>query len=114
WAERDEADQNGATKHGSHVAQLASVDRAPVGHRPEYNERSDHQSAGGIPEPPSDPDRRKIGLSCKAGHIKCRDTDCGAEHRRQTGTDNREFCDSRGSYKSLSATAPPGDQVTTH
>src|SRR4029078_9417565 len=96
------------------VQHLAPIDRAPVSNRPEHDDRSDHKRAGGIPKPPCDPDRGESRLSRKPGQIERGTADCGAEKGRKAGADNCEFCDSRGSYKSLCTAAPLRDQVTTH
>ena len=56
-AEGDQAHRNGAGEHRRHLPQLAAVERAPIGSRPQHDHRRHHQRAGDIAQPPGDPDR---------------------------------------------------------
>ena len=59
---------HGVTASTAMSHQLAALEVAPLGPRPQHDRRRHHQRAGGVAQPPGDPDRREIRPGRKARH----------------------------------------------
>ena len=109
-AEGDQAHRDGAAEHRAAACSVAAVECAPVRLRPQHDHRRHHQRAGGIAQPPGDPDRGEIRPSGETRHAQRHHADGGADDGRRPDADESEFRHPRRAREGLAAARPAFDQ----